>query len=186
MAMIRRGAFGAEGAKPPGSSQQDMRRSPKDWRLVALGTAFALVLGGGALLSRSMRGEAGDLLGGVATDILSALETGDPHALAHARERVRRSAHRDMLLRSAPGLLRLMDALEATSARCDPKPMAPYGRGVCHLRHLQLDQALLAFARAGGARGGDLARELVVRLMAMRRARLGAVGRLPGLGSVYQ
>jgi hypothetical protein len=105
----------------------------------------------------------------VSKEIYRAVIDGDDRGLPAAREQVRRSAHRDLLVRRAPGLLRLIDALDRTGRTCDVRAADPYQRGVCHLRRGQLDQALLAFARVERRRGGATARDVAVRLLAERR-----------------
>jgi hypothetical protein len=105
----------------------------------------------------------------VTKDIYRAVHNGDPRALGVARERVRRVAHKDLLVRELPGLLRVIDTLSRTLPSCDVRVKESFQRGVCHIRREQFDRALLAFARIPRRQGGAVYRDVAVRLMAQRR-----------------
>jgi len=108
----------------------------------------------------------------VTKDIYRAVVDDDARALDQARERVRRVVHKDLLARSVPGWLRVIDTLARTRRTCDVRARESFRRGVCHLRRQQFDQALLSFAQVPQRQGGAVYRDVVVRLMAERRARL--------------
>ncbi len=142
-----------------------------DWRMVALGVACAVLFCVGAvLLPRRESGDDG-VMQQVTKDIYRAVKDDDTRALGLARERVRRVAHEDLLVRSVPGLLRVIDTLSRTPRTCDVRAPESFQRGVCHLRRGQFDQALVAFAGVPRDQGGAVYRDVAVRLMAERKAR---------------
>lgn len=156
-----------------------MKRSPKDWRLVALGIACAVILCAIAVVAPRRRTGADGVMDQVTKDIYRAVADDDARALGKARERVRRVVHKDLLVRSVPGLLRIIDTLSHTPRSCDVRAHGAFQRGVCHIRREQFDQALLAFAKVTQRQGGAVYRDVAVRLMAERRSRWGRVNAPP-------
>jgi hypothetical protein len=147
--------------------------------LVALGITCAVILCAVAVVTPKRRSGADGVMDLVTKDIYRAVTDGDAHALGKARERVRRVVHKDLLVRSVPGLLRVIDTLSRTPRTCDVRAPGPFQRGVCHIRREQFDQALLAFAKVSQRQGGAVYRDMAVRLMAERRSRLGRVNAPP-------
>lgn len=138
---------------------------------MALGITCAAIFCVVAVVSPKRRTGTDGVMDQVTKDIYRAVHDGDPSALGEARERVRRMAHKDLLVRTVPGLLRVIDTLSRTPRSCDVRDEQSFRRGVCHIRREQFDQALLAFAQVPGRQGGAVYRDVAVRLMAERRSR---------------
>jgi len=149
---------------------------------VALGITCAGILCAVAVFTPKRRIGTDGVMDQVTKDIYRAVHDGDDRALGQARERVRRVVHKDLLVRSVPGLLRVIDALSVTSPTCDVGVRESFRRGVCHLRREQFDRALIAFAQVPRRQGGAVYRDVAVRLMAQRRSRQG-LGNVPQPGS---
>jgi len=144
---------------------------------VALGITCAAILCAVAVLSPKRRAGTDGVVDQVTKDIYRAVHNDDPNALAMARERVRRVVHKDLLVRSVPGLLRVIDTLSSTSIDCDVRMKESFRRGVCHIRREQFDRALLAFAQIPQRQGGAVYRDMAVRLMVHRRSHQGDASR---------
>lgn len=137
---------------------------------MALGITCAVILCVVAVFTPRHRAGTDGVMDQVTKDIYRAVHDGDARALGEARERVRRVVHKDLLVRSVPGLLRVIDTLSVTPRTCDIRVKEFFRRGVCHIRREQFDQALVAFAQVPSRQGGAVYRDVAVRLMAQRRS----------------
>lgn len=139
------------------------------WRTAAIGLASTGVLAGLWILLPARAPAAEGLARDTVAELHRALAADDVSSLRRCTRTLRAGLHRDLLSRHIPGLLRVTEALAATSRRCRPDAPAPFDRGICALRQLRYGDALLAFGDLPAERGGAAFREIAAQLLARQR-----------------
>jgi hypothetical protein len=138
----------------------------RNWRLVALGVVATAVLIGYAVARPSSAPSRDELLASLARDVHHAVQRGDPTELGRARQRLRRSAHRDLQGQETASLLRLLTTLERVAPSCAPdRAGSLLTQGACQLWRGRYEDALITFSRMSAAEGGVAGRELAARLL---------------------